>query len=119
MKFSSAIFALIATAAPAAWSLPAEPKPVPTCAAEQCLQGEPIPGLFDGCAPNKLDCICGQNQTEVTRYVKTVQKCIDDKNIGGKACTAGAQYNYKSLLTDVCKSAGKNATWVPIPLPQS
>lgn len=116
MQFSSTLLALLATAVPAVWSLPtsipAEPHGVPSCAADLCLQDEPVPGLFDSCNPSDLGCICGQQQDEVARFVDKVQTCIDNPAQGGKACTAGGRYEYKSLLAKVCQDTfGKNVTW--------
>jgi hypothetical protein len=48
-------------------------------------------GAFDACATNDLACLCSLDQSEVTRYVDTVQPCIDG-DAGREACTAGAIY---------------------------
>lgn len=116
MKFNNSIIALLTSALPAVLSLPTnlpgEPHPVSSCAAPLCLQSESTPGLFNSCNPSDLGCICSQPQSEVSRFVGIVEKCIDDKNLGGKACTAGGRYEYKSLLVKVCKeSYGKTVAW--------
>lgn len=46
-------------------------------------------GYFDGCAPGNLVCLCNLDQDNVSRYVRTVQPCLDGE-AGRKSCTAGA-----------------------------
>ncbi|CAO2652278.1 Nn.00g005610.m01.CDS01 [Neocucurbitaria sp. VM-36] len=105
MKFNNAVLAFIAAALPTVWSLPAQldvrQNKLPTCGAETCLTE--TPGLFDACEPNDLGCLCSLQQSEVTRYVGTVQPCIDGEP-GKVACTDGARYQYKDLLKQVCAS---------------
>lgn len=105
MKFSTSYIAVFAAVFPTVWSLPTAPsarqfKP-PTCGAEQCLAA--TNGEFDACKPNDLACLCRLEQSEVTRYVETVQPCING-DIVPKSCTAGAIYQYKDLLKTVCAS---------------
>ncbi|CAA9959263.1 hypothetical protein CFE70_010609 [Pyrenophora teres f. teres 0-1] len=121
MKLSSSVFAIF-TILPAVWTLPTNllrESKLPTCGASQCLAT--TNGLFDGCAPGDLTCICTLEQSEVDRYVTTVQPCLDGEP-GKKACTAGAVANYKQLLARVCKepeygSLNKNVTFAPAPAP--
>lgn len=66
-------------------------------------------GATSGTAPNDLVGLCSVSQEDLTRYVQTVQPCIDGDE-GKKACTSGAVYRKSSshggqetcrLLTDV------------------
>ncbi|KAH7371565.1 hypothetical protein BKA66DRAFT_423905 [Pyrenochaeta sp. MPI-SDFR-AT-0127] len=116
MKFSNAYLAVIAAILPAVWSLPAElavrQYKLPTCGAEYCLVE--TPGLFDACAPSDLACLCSLEQSEVTRYVSTVQPCLD--GVAGEAtCTPGAIYQYKDILTLVCSGERFGAKVVAFP----
>ncbi|KAF3011176.1 hypothetical protein E8E13_011559 [Curvularia kusanoi] len=100
--------ALVTAAAPAAWSLPASVTrqfKLPTCGAETCLASTNgtfvATGASNGTAPSDLGRICSLPQEDVTRYVQTVQPCIQrakETNI----CTAGAIDQYKDVLKDVC-----------------
>lgn len=89
--------ALVTAAAPAVWSLPASivarQFKVPTCGAETCLASTNgtfvATGASNGTAPNDLGRICSLPQNDVTRYVQTVQPCIDNAE-ETKKCTAGA-----------------------------
>lgn len=100
---------VIAAAVPAVWSLPASVAlrsfAIPTCGAETCLAS--TNGTFvttvapNGTAPNDLGRICSLPQEDVTRYVQTVEPCIDG-DAGKNACTPGAIYQYKDLLKTVC-----------------
>lgn len=95
-------FAIIAAAVPAVLSLPANlisrQFTVPSCGAASCLPSTnpSINGTFvaagasNGTAPSDLGSICSLPQDDVTRYVQTVQPCIDD--VRSKVCTAGAIY---------------------------
>jgi hypothetical protein len=60
-------------------------------------------GYFDRCAPGNLVCLCNLEQSEVTRYVNTVQPCLDAslKVTGEAGCTAGAVYRQSSTQTNV------------------
>ena len=90
---------VIAAAVPAVWSLPASVAlrsfAIPTCGAETCLAS--TNGTFvttvapNGTAPNDLGRICSLPQEDVTRYVQTVEPCIDG-DAGKNACTPGAIY---------------------------
>ncbi len=90
---------IVAATIPTVWSLPAAatPKPfaIPTCGAELCLASPnstfAAGGASNGTAPNDFGRICSLPQDDVTRYVQTVQPCIDGEE-GKKACSAGAIY---------------------------
>ncbi|CBX95859.1 hypothetical protein LEMA_P030110.1 [Plenodomus lingam JN3] len=103
MKLASASLAACLAVLPTAWSLPNNLSihqfKLPTCAAASCLKS--TNGLFDGCPPSDLACLCRLEQTEIARYVSTVQTCIDGDE-GKAACTEGARYQYKSVLKTVC-----------------
>lgn len=118
MRFYNVSLAIIAAVLPVSWSLPAELAvrqfKVPTCAAEQCLVE--TPGLFDACAPSDLACLCSLDQCEVTRYVSTVQPCLDGA-AGKAACTAGAIDQYKDLLKSVCAGERFGSKVVDFPPP--
>lgn len=113
-------FAIITAAVPAVFSLPANVVSrqfnytVPSCGAATCLPSSnpSLNGTFvatgasNGTAPSDLGAICSLPQDDVTRYVQTVQPCID--GTPGKVCTAGAIYRrfpqykicfYSSLTT--------------------
>jgi len=100
----------IAAAVPAVWSLPASVASrsfvIPTCGAETCLASTNgnfvATGAPNGIAPNDLGRICSLPQEDVTRYVETVKPCVDG-DVGKKACTPGAIYQYKDLLETVCE----------------
>lgn len=100
---TAAYIAVIAAAVPAVWSLPAglvaRQFRVPTCGAETCLASTngtfAATGASNGTAPYDLAGICSLPQEDVTRYVQTVQPCIDG-DAGKQACTAGAIYRKSS-----------------------
>ncbi|EDU44414.1 CFEM domain containing protein [Pyrenophora tritici-repentis] len=104
MKLATSSLLAIFTIFPAVYTLPtthllSRQSKLPTCGATKCLAT--TNGLFDGCAPGDLVCICTLEQSEVDRYVSTVQPCLDGE--AGKAeCTAGGVANYKQLLAKVC-----------------
>ncbi|KAF9700930.1 hypothetical protein EKO04_001147 [Ascochyta lentis] len=106
---TAAYIAVIAAAVPAVWSLPSglitKSFKVPTCGAETCLASSNgtfiATGASNGTAPNDLGRLCSLPQEDVTRYVQTVQPCIDG-DAGKAACTEGAVYQYKDLLKSVC-----------------
>lgn len=106
-----AYIVVIAAAVPAVWSLPSglvtKQFKVPTCGAETCLAATNgtfvATGASNGTAPNDLGRLCSFPQEDVTRYVQTVQPCIDG-DAGKSVCTAGAIYQYKDLLKSVCAS---------------
>lgn len=95
----SAYIAILATAVPAVWSLPSglvtKQFKVPTCAAEKCLASTNgtfiATSAYNGTAPSDLGGLCSLPQDDITRYVQTVQPCIDGP-YGEKACTEGAIY---------------------------
>lgn len=101
MKTTTYIVA-IAAAVPAVFSLPANLASrqftLPSCGAAVCLpSSDPstngtfvAAGASNGTAPSDLGAICSLPQDDVTRYVQTVQPCID--GAPGKVCTAGAIY---------------------------
>ncbi|KAF1840333.1 uncharacterized protein K460DRAFT_410927 [Cucurbitaria berberidis CBS 394.84] len=103
MKLTTTTLAVLAAVIPTIWSLPTElalrEYKLPTCGAESCLVQ--TAEVFDACAPSDLACLCTLEQSEVTRYVNTVQPCIDG-DAGKAACTDGARYQYKDLLKSVC-----------------
>ncbi|KAF2625686.1 hypothetical protein BU25DRAFT_297929, partial [Macroventuria anomochaeta] len=111
----AAYITVIAAAVPAVWSLPAglvaRQFQVPTCGAETCLASTNgtfvAAGAPNGTAPNDLAKICSLPQEDVTRYVQTVQPCIDG-DAGNKTCTAGAIYQYKDLLKTECMKPAYN-----------
>lgn len=96
---TAAYIAFIAAALPAVWSLPQgrvlRRFDLPTCGAEACLASTNgtfvATGASNGIAPASLARICSLPQDDVTRYVQTVQPCIDG-DVGKKKCTAGAIY---------------------------
>lgn len=100
-------FAVIAAAVPAVWSLPAgfvlRQFQVPTCGAETCLASTngtfEAAGASNGTAPYDLGKICSLPQEDVTRYVQTVQPCIDG-DAGKAKCSAGAIYRKSSRIDD-------------------
>jgi hypothetical protein len=98
MRLSTSPLAIVAALLPAVHGFPtSEPFKVPTCASEQCLTT--TNGRFDDCKTDDLVCLCDLEQTEVTRYVSTVQPCIDGK-AGHNACTGGAiwcQFSHLSI----------------------
>ncbi|KAF1925857.1 uncharacterized protein M421DRAFT_7620 [Didymella exigua CBS 183.55] len=111
-------FAVIVAAIPAVWSLPAglilRQFQVPTCGAETCLAS--TNGTFVAASasnstdPYDLGKICSLPQEDVTRYVETVQPCIDGD--AGKAnCSVGAIYQYKDLLKTECAKSNKQVQW--------
>jgi len=117
MKLSSTTLGIFLTMLPAVWSLPTDLSirqfKLPTCAADTCLTD----GTFDACPPSDLACLCKLDQAEVTRYVSTVQSCIDGEK-GKQACTDGARYQYKDVLKTVCASeqfGNKIVEWAPTP----
>lgn len=66
-------------------------------------------GASSGVVPNDLGALCSLSQEDLTRYVQTVQPCIDG-DVGKKACTAGAIYRKSNphgnqetckILTDI------------------
>ncbi|KAF2029982.1 hypothetical protein EK21DRAFT_112461 [Setomelanomma holmii] len=101
MKCIGTSLALMAAAIPTIVAFPmttfARQYIPPTCGVDQCLAG----GLFDGCKPADLGCLCSLEQDEVTRYVSVVQPCIDGAP-GKDECTAGAIAQYKQLLRNTC-----------------
>ncbi|KAF3035707.1 hypothetical protein E8E12_007125 [Didymella heteroderae] len=114
-------FAVIAAAVPAVLSLPASlvsrQFTVPSCGAAACLPSTNpslngtyvATGASNGTAPSDLGGICSLPQDDVTRYVETVQPCIDSEP--GKVCSAGAIYQYKDLLKTVCAQSNKTVHW--------
>jgi hypothetical protein len=56
---------------------------------EMCLVD--TSGIFDGCAPYDLVCLCNLDEDELSRYVTTVHPCIDGP-LGSEMCTDGAIY---------------------------
>ncbi|UPX10361.1 uncharacterized protein EKO05_0001025 [Ascochyta rabiei] len=113
----TAYVAVIAAAVPAVWSLPsglvAKSFKVPTCGAETCLASSNgtfiATGASNGTAPSDLGQLCSLPQEDVTRYVQTVQPCIDG-DAGRANCTEGAIYQYKDLLKSVCASDAYHRT---------
>ncbi|KAF2124144.1 hypothetical protein P153DRAFT_390694 [Dothidotthia symphoricarpi CBS 119687] len=115
MKFTTAI-AFFAAVLPAVCLPTARQFNLPTCGAETCLTD----GVFDACAPGDLACLCTLEQSEVTRYVETVQSCLDGE-AGQAACTAGAIYQYKDLLKTVCATEqfGNKTVVFTAPIPSN
>jgi hypothetical protein len=113
--------AVIAAAMPAVFSLPANlfsrQFTVPSCGAAACLPSTNpstngtfvATGASNGTAPSDLGAICSLPQDDVTRYVQTVQPCID--GAPGKVCSAGAIYQYKDLLKTECAKSNKTVQW--------
>eukprot|EP00299_Pterocystis_sp_00344_P002343 c12656_g1_i1.p2 GENE.c12656_g1_i1~~c12656_g1_i1.p2 ORF type:complete len:115 (+),score=3.93 c12656_g1_i1:223-567(+) len=111
MKYIGTCLAMMAAVIPTIVAFPmtsfARQYIPPTCGAEQCLAW----GLFDGCEPENLGCLCSLEQSEVTRYVAVVQPCIDGEP-GEDECTVGAIAQYKQLLRDTCdQQFGKTAVF--------
>ena len=65
---------------------------------EECLVA--TNKLFDGCEPSDLACLCRLEQSEVTRYVETVQPCLNG-DIGREKCTTGAIFRESNSTTHV------------------
>ncbi|KAF2195653.1 hypothetical protein K469DRAFT_544981 [Zopfia rhizophila CBS 207.26] len=82
-----------------AHSFPSNSFPVPTCGVEKCL----FDGVFYGCRPIDLVCLCKKEQEVVDRYVGLIRPCLE----GHVGCTDGAAAQYKQLLTDVCETFGR------------
>ncbi|KAH6644434.1 hypothetical protein C7974DRAFT_439765 [Boeremia exigua] len=105
----AAYLTIVATAIPTVWALPAglmaRQFTVPTCGAEACLASTNgtfvSPAASNGTAPGDFARICSLPQDEVSRYVQTVQPCLNGKE-GKKACTPGAISQYKSILETEC-----------------
>ncbi|KAH7064456.1 hypothetical protein BKA63DRAFT_572359 [Paraphoma chrysanthemicola] len=112
MRSITTLIALAAALVPAVFALPAslvarQTFQIPTCGVDECLAW----GLFDGCEPDNLGCLCSLEQSEVTRYVSVVQPCIDGEP-GLSTCSEGAIFQYKDLLETVCdKQFGKVAVF--------
>ncbi|KAF3045800.1 hypothetical protein E8E11_008532 [Didymella keratinophila] len=114
-------FAIIAAAVPAVFSLPANlvsrQFALPSCGAAACLPSSSpsmngtfvATGASNGTAPSDLGALCSLPQDEVSRYVQTVQPCID--GAPGTVCTAGAIYQYKDLLKTECAKSNKTVQW--------